>query len=175
VITTLNSLFETPPSARLRVITIILLAVVWAGLTFAISVNSIALLFAVLTMMLYLLAPWTSINLIDYFFVRRGRYAITQFFVPHGIYGAWGVRGLTAYMVGFVAALPFFVLPDVYMGPAARALGGVDLGWLVGLVVSGALYLWLSHSFDPASEAGAISDSERLLAAAAGSGGSGRP
>jgi NCS1 family nucleobase:cation symporter-1 len=171
VITALNSLFETPPSARLRVITIILLAVVWAGLTFAISVNSIALLFAVLTMMLYLLAPWTSINLIDYFFVRRGRYAITQFFVPHGIYGAWGVRGLTAYMVGFAAALPFFVLPDVYMGPAARALGGVDLGWLVGLVVSGALYLWLSRSFDPASEARAISDSERLLATADGSGG----
>jgi cytosine/uracil/thiamine/allantoin permease len=42
-------------------------------------------------------------------------------------------------------------------------VGGIDLGWLVGLIVSGALYLWLSRSFDPASEAQAISDSERML------------
>ena len=163
VLTALSSLFETPPSARLRVITIIVLAVGWAALSFAISADSIALLFAVLTIMLYLLVPWTAINLIDYFFVRRGRYAITQFFEPHGIYGAWGVRGLSAYAAGFAAALPFFVLPDLYMGPAARALGGVDLGWLAGLLVSGAVYLWLSRSFDPAREARAISASERLL------------
>ena len=164
VLTALNSLFETRPSARLRVITIIALALAWAALTFAISANSIALLFAVLTIMLYLLVPWTSINLVDYFFVRRGRYAITQFFVRHGIYGDWGGRGLTAYFAGFAAALPFFVLPDIYMGPAARVLGGIDLGWLVGLAVSGGVYLWLSRSFDAAREAPAISDSERILA-----------
>jgi NCS1 family nucleobase:cation symporter-1 len=139
------------------------LAVIWAGLTLVINANSIALLFAVLTIMLYLLVPWTSINLVDYFFVRRGRYAITELFAPHGIYGSWSARGLAAYGVGFTAALPFFVLPDIYMGPAARALGGVDLGWLVGLLVSGALYLWLSRSFDPAREAQAIRDSARLL------------
>jgi purine-cytosine permease-like protein len=163
VLTALSSLFEIRPTARLRVITIIALALVWAALTVAISANSIALLFAVLTMMLYLLAPWTSINLVDYFFVRRGRYAIAQFFLPHGIYGAWNARGLAAYLAGFVATMPFFVVPDVYTGPAARALGGVDLGWLVGLVVSGALYLCLSRSFDPTSESAAISDSERML------------
>jgi NCS1 family nucleobase:cation symporter-1 len=166
VLTALNSLFGTPPRAPLRMIVIVVLGVSWAGLSSAINVDSIALLFAVLTIMLYLLAPWTSINLIDYFFVRRGRYAITQFFVPDGLYGAWGVRGLGAYLAGFLAALPFFVLPDLYTGPAARALGGVDVGWLVGLVVAGAVYLWLSRSFDPASEARVIGDSERLLAAA---------
>jgi hypothetical protein len=74
--------------------------------------------------MLYLRVPWTSVNLVDYFFVRRGRYAITHLYMPDGIYGPWGARGLTAYVVGFVATLPFFVLPDVYTGPAARALGG---------------------------------------------------
>jgi purine-cytosine permease-like protein len=119
--------------------------------------------FAVLTIMLYLLVPWTAINLVDYFLVRRGRYAITQFFLPHGIYGAWGSRGLIAYLAGFLATLPFFVVPDLYTGPAARALGGVDLGWLVGLAVSAGVYLWLSRSFDPASETDAIRESERIL------------
>ena len=109
-------------------------------MTFAITANAIALLFATLTIMLYLLVPWTSVNLVDYFFVRRGRYAITDLFKPDGIYGAWGSRGLTAYALGFCATLPFFVLPDVYTGPAARALGGVDVGWLVGLIVAGGAY-----------------------------------
>jgi NCS1 family nucleobase:cation symporter-1 len=107
-------------------------------------------------MMLYLLVPWTSINLIDYFFVRRGRYVIPQLFVVNGIYGAWGARGLAAYVIGFAATLPFFVLPGVYVGPAAQALGGVDVGWLVGLLVSGSVYAWLSRSIDPAREALAI-------------------
>ena len=142
VVTALNSLFETRPTARLRVIITIALAVVWVTLAFGSTANSIELLFAALTMMLYLLVPWTSINLIDYFFVRRGRYVIPQLFIVDGIYGAWGARGLAAYVIGFAATLPFFVLPGVYVGPAAQALGGVDVGWLVGLLVSGSVYAW---------------------------------
>jgi nucleobase:cation symporter-1, NCS1 family len=156
VVTALNSLFETRPTARLRVVTTIALALVWVTLAFGSTANSIELLFAALTMMLYLLVPWTSINLIDYFFVRRGHYVIPQLFIVNGIYGAWGARGLTAYVIGFGATLPFFVLPGVYVGPAAQALGGVDVGWLVGLLVSGSVYAWLSRSIDPAREALAV-------------------
>jgi nucleobase:cation symporter-1, NCS1 family len=163
VVTALNSLFEVHPTPRLRIVTILALAAVWIAVTFAITANAIALLFAALTIMLYLLVPWTAVNLADYFFVRRGRYAITHLFMPHGIYGAWGVRGLLAYMLGFLATLPFFVLPDVYTGPAARALGGVDIGWLVGLIVSGASYLALCRSLDVSRESAAIAESERAL------------
>ena len=153
VVTALNSLFEITPTARLRVVTVGALAVAWVTLAFASTANTIELLFTALTMMLYLLVPWTSINLLDYFFVRRGRYVIEQLFLPEGIYGAWGARGLSAYVIGFAATVPFFVLPEVYVGPAARALGGVDVGWLVGLLVSGAVYAVMSRSVDPAREA----------------------
>lgn len=102
-------------------------------------------------------------NLVDYFFVRHGRYAITELFEPHGIYGAWGSRGLFAYGLGFLATLPFFVLPDVYTAPAARALGGVDIGWLVGLIVAGGTYFLLARTLDLSSEAGAIEASENAL------------
>jgi purine-cytosine permease-like protein len=163
VVTALNSLFEVHPTPRLRIVTILALAAVWIAITFAITANAIALLFAALTIMLYLLVPWTAVNLADYFFVRRGRYAITHLFMPHGIYGAWGVRGLLAYILGFLATLPFFVLPDVYTGPAARALGGVDVGWLVGLIVSAASYLALCRSLDVSKESAAIAESERAL------------
>jgi nucleobase:cation symporter-1, NCS1 family len=163
VVTALSSLFEMRPTPRLRVVTILGLAAVWVAVTFAITANAIALLFATLTIMLYLLVPWTSVNLVDYFFVRRGRYAITHLFMAGGIYGAWGTRGLLAYILGFLATLPFFVLPDVYTGPAARALGGVDIGWLVGLIVAGASYLVLCRSLDVSKESGAIAESDDAL------------
>jgi purine-cytosine permease-like protein len=163
IVTALNSLFELNPTQRLRITAIVALTAAWLAISLAISVNSIALVFAVLTIMLYLLVPWTAVNLVDYFFVRRGRYAITHLFLPHGIYHSWGSRGLIAYGVGFAAMLPFFVLPELYTGPAARALGGVDVGWLVGLVVSAAVYLWLSRAYDPAQEARAIADSDAML------------
>ncbi len=168
VVTAISSLGSLHhPSPRLRNAAIVGLAVAWVLLTFSISADAIALLFAVLTIMLYLLVPWTAVNLVDYFFVRRGRYAITHFFLPHGIYGEWGVRGLTAYSVGFAATLPFFVLPDVYTGPMARALGGIDVGWLVGLVVSGSCYYLLCRSLDVAAEKAAIDASEESLRASA--------
>jgi purine-cytosine permease-like protein len=41
-----------------------------------------------LVVMLYFLVPWTAVNLTDYFFVRKGRYAIPHFFMPRGsVYG----------------------------------------------------------------------------------------
>jgi len=49
------------------------------------------------------------------------------------------------------------------MGPAARALGGIDVGWLVGLIVAGGSYWILSRSLDIAAEVEAIQASEAAL------------
>jgi purine-cytosine permease-like protein len=121
-----------------------------------------------LVVMLYFLVPWTSVNLTDYFFVRKGRYAIPHFFMPKGnIYGSWGLRGIAAYAIGFVAMIPFFYIYDgveqreVYVGPLARALGSIDIAWLVGLLVSGLAYYWFSRSIDLASEETVIRQIEK--------------
>ena len=90
--------------------------------------------------MLYLLAPWTAVNLTDYFFVRRGHYAIADLFTPNGIYGAWSWRGMTAFIAGVLAEIPFVVLP-FFVGPAAKAMGEVDIAFIVGLLVSGVVYI----------------------------------
>lgn len=50
--------------------------------------------------------------------------------------------------------VPFFYIFDaaagkeVFVGPLARMLEGVDIAWLVGLVVSGLAYYLLSRSID---------------------------
>jgi purine-cytosine permease-like protein len=144
------------------------LAAIWLTISLSISGDAIGTLFAVLTVMLYLLVPWTAVNLVDYFFVRRGSYAITHLFTSDGIYGSWGVRGISSYLIGFAATIPFFVLPGVYTGPVAEMLGGVDVGWLVGLLVSSSLYYIQCRSLDLSAEAPFIAQSERELATLAG-------
>lgn len=169
LVTAFDSLRKVTPSKGIRVFTILVLAAVWLTISLNTSGDAIGTLFAVLTVMLYLLVPWTAINLVDYFFVRRGSYAITHLFTSEGIYGSWGTRGISSYLVGFVITIPFFVLPGVYTGPAAEMLGGVDVGWLVGLLVSGILYFVQCRSLNLAVEAPFIAQSERDLLSLTGS------
>jgi nucleobase:cation symporter-1, NCS1 family len=168
VLTGVDSVRSIKPGRKARVLTIIALTVVWYAIAKTISASAVSTVFTSLTLMLYLLVPWTATNLVDFFFVRRGHYAITDLFTPHGIYGEWAWRGLTAYFVGFVCEIPFMILPDLggwhYTGPLAKQLSGVDIAWVVGLAVSAGVYLVLSRSLDVAGERAAEAGSERELA-----------
>jgi cytosine/uracil/thiamine/allantoin permease len=72
-------------------------------------------------------------------------------FRTDGVYGRWAWRGLLSYVVGFCAMVPFFALP-FFTGPAARALGGVDISIVFGLVVSGLTYYALARGMDRSRE-----------------------
>ncbi|HUN76979.1 MAG TPA: cytosine permease [Steroidobacteraceae bacterium] len=100
-----------------------------------------------LAVLLYLFTPWTAINLVDFYWVRKGHYSVREIFNPHGMYGRWNWRGLAAYGIGFAAMIPFFST-GVYSGPVARALRGADIAMLVGLPVAAAVYLLACRSLD---------------------------
>jgi nucleobase:cation symporter-1, NCS1 family len=100
-----------------------------------------------LSLLLYLFTPWTAINLVDFYWVRKCHYSIREIFNPRGMYGRWNWRGLLAYGVGFIAMIPFFST-ETFMGPVARALGGADIAMLVGLPVAAAVYLASCRSLD---------------------------
>jgi purine-cytosine permease-like protein len=100
-----------------------------------------------LLLILYLFVPWTAVNLVDYYLVRRGHYAVEEIFKPDGMYGRWGWRGLIAYVVGFACMIPFFSTPS-FTGPVAKAIGDADISMFVGLPVAGLLYLVLARSID---------------------------
>jgi NCS1 nucleoside transporter family len=114
-----------------------------------------------LDLLLYLFTPWTAINLVDFYVVRRGHYSIREIFNPRGMYGRWNWRGLLAYVVGFVVMIPFFG-SGLYVGPVARALGKADIAMLVGLPVAAGVYLLACRSLDL--------DRERRVAARADAG-----
>jgi NCS1 family nucleobase:cation symporter-1 len=104
-----------------------------------------------LLLVLYLFVPWTAVNLVDYYIVRRGHYAVAEIFNPHGMYGRWGWRGIASYLVGFAAMLPF-LSTSKYTGFVATALGGADISMFVGLPVAGILYWILAKTVDVEGE-----------------------
>jgi purine-cytosine permease-like protein len=115
-----------------------------------------------LTILLYFLIPWTAVNLVDFYFVRRERYAVTEIFKPRGIYGNWQWRGLLAYVVGFAAMVPFFSTP-IFTGPVAHALHGADLSIVVGLAVAGGAYYLFCWKRDLTAEFQAAAESDAEL------------
>jgi NCS1 family nucleobase:cation symporter-1 len=128
--------------ATVRARTLITLCIFLAGLVIgqAGASNFLTLYSQFNELLLYLLIPWTAVNLIDYYLIRAGNYHVPSFFAADGgIYGNYNVAALVCYLMGILVQIPF-IASDLYIGPVARALGGVDLSWIVGLLVVSPLY-----------------------------------
>lgn len=96
-------------------------------------------------LLLYVLVPWTAINLVDYYLLRHAHYDVESFFRHDGgIYGRVNGVAVGCYALGIAVQLPFIDSP-LYKGPIARAMGGVDLSWIAGLAITGPAYYWLSR------------------------------
>ncbi|MFF2296818.1 purine-cytosine permease family protein [Arthrobacter sp. NPDC058127] len=162
MISILDSFRPVKPTLKLRAITIGLMFVLVFGISQVVGIDSFNAFYGnVLIFIAYVFTPWTAINLVDFFFVRKGKYVIGEIFNPDGIYGRWGWRGTTAYLVGIAAMIPFMVTAP-FVGSIAQGLGSVDYSIFVGLPVAGILYLVLCRSLDLDKEQRMV-DAEGLL------------
>jgi purine-cytosine permease-like protein len=147
-----DSIKPVQPTRRIRAIGILIMFVMVWGIAQFVGIDRFNTFYGnVLIFLAYLFTPWTAINLIDYFFVRRGLYSIREIFRPDGIYGRWGWRGQVAYLVALAAMVPFMVTTP-FTGSIAAAWGGVDYSIFVGLPVAGLLYLVLCRDLDLVNE-----------------------
>ncbi len=148
---TLLSVFDSikpiRPTVAKRMVTLIFSAIVSVGLALAASDDFFKEFGEFLAVLLYLFTPWTAINLVDFYIVRKGHYSVREIFNPRGMYGRWNWRGLVAYAVGFTSMVPFFST-GIYRGPVASALGGADIAMLIGLPVSAIVYILACRSMD---------------------------
>jgi len=94
--------------------------------------------------LLAVFTPWSAINLIDFYCFTRSRYDVPALSDPAGRYGRWNVTGILIYLVGIAVQIPF-LSTSFYTGPLVDPLGGVDISWIVGLVVPGILYYALGR------------------------------
>jgi nucleobase:cation symporter-1, NCS1 family len=89
------------------------------------------------------LIPWSAINLVDYYWIRHGRYVAADLFTPDGRYARFNAAGLGTYTLGCVCQAPF-ISEEFYTGPIAARLG-YDVAWIVGLIVPGTAYYLLTR------------------------------
>jgi NCS1 family nucleobase:cation symporter-1 len=157
-----DSIKPSPSTVTKRLVSLAVAVIVCIGLALVASKDFVHSFDDLLAVLLYLLTPWTAINLIDFYVVRRGHYSIREIFNPNGLYGRWNWRGLVSYGVGFVAMIPF-VSSGLYKGPVAIQLGGADVSMLVGLPVSALLYWYLCRNLDLAAEQAAIAAADAGL------------
>jgi NCS1 nucleoside transporter family len=151
LISAVDSFKKVRPTTTARIVTIVLTALLSLIPALLIGANFLTNFEDFLLLVLYLFVPWTAVNLVDYYVVRRGHYAIAEIFNPRGVYGRWGWRGILSYLVGFAAMLPF-LSTSKYTGFVAKAMDGADISFFIGLPVAGLLYYVLAQSIDVESE-----------------------
>lgn len=151
-LSTAEAFIQFRSTARLRAGSLLVVGSLTLAGSLLLSADFLTNFNGFLTIMLYLLIPWTAVNLADFYLVRRGIYSITDILRPDGgIYGRWGREGIISYLVGFLVMVPFFSTV-LYTGPFAERLDRADIAPVFGLVVSAGLYLLLMRRHDLTAE-----------------------
>lgn len=130
--------------AKLSVRAILLLAVFVIATIVAVAASDDFMTYFsnLLLVLAYLLFPWTTINLVDFYFVRKGRYVVKDIFNPNGQYGRFNAPAIVSYVIAIVVQIPF-MSTAFFTGPLFEALGGVDIAWIIALTLPGVIYFFL--------------------------------
>lgn len=95
-----------------------------------------------ISILIYLLIPWSIVNLIDYYVIKKGHYDAASFSDPKSGYGAFNVPAVLSYFLGFVIQIPF-MSTAFYTGAVANEIGGIDTAWIVGTIGTFFIYFGL--------------------------------
>ena len=103
--------------------------------------------------MLYLFIPWTAVNLVDYYIVRTGHYAIAEIFEPARHVRPLGLardrRPTSSASRRWSRSSP---PAPVHRLRRQGACSGADISLFIGLPVAGGLYWLLTRNIDVAAE-----------------------
>jgi purine-cytosine permease-like protein len=97
------------------------------------------------------MSPWAGVMLADFYIKRKASISVAELYrsPEASAYGDINWGGIIAFFAGLVAGWSVQDgLVGALQGPISiNLLGGADLSWLAGIVVSGALYLVLGKEF----------------------------
>jgi NCS1 family nucleobase:cation symporter-1 len=92
----------------------------------------------ILVAQIYVLVPWSSINLVDYYLIRKGKYSVPDMYDEEGMYGKYNWSTLAIFVVAVAVQIPFMDM-SFYHSYFAKLIGA-DVSWIPSLLVPGALY-----------------------------------
>ncbi len=149
---------------RQRAVYVAIISAIALAIALAASSNFLGNFINFLLFLLYFITPWSAVNLVDYYLVRKERYNVAQLFLKDGEYGRFSAGAFMAYLLGVLIQIPFMNSP-LYVGPIANLMGGAEVAWLIGLVVAGGIYYVTSASIrrQLATQASTVSAAARVL------------
>lgn len=138
-ITTIEPFLKVNVSQKVRAIFIGIIAIIGTVIEIGGQGSFLTLFLNFIFFISYFLIPWTSLNLVDFYVLRKGKYNVKDLFDLNGIYGKVNYKAIISYIVAIIAQLPF-MNTTFYVGPICKALDGADISWALGLIVSAGLY-----------------------------------
>lgn len=93
-----------------------------------------------LLLLQYIMVPWSAINLVDFYLLRRGNYSIQDIFDVNGKYGRVNWICVGSYLLTVAAQIPFMNVAGVYEGPISKALNHADIAWIIALILPALIY-----------------------------------
>jgi cytosine/uracil/thiamine/allantoin permease len=95
------------------------------------------------------MSPWAGVVLADFFIKRRGQINVAELYRSPEASASGDINwsGMVAFVVGLIAgwSVQDGLVPALQGPISTGLLGGADLSWLVGIIVSGAVYLALGR------------------------------
>jgi nucleobase:cation symporter-1, NCS1 family len=137
--TTITALSPLQVRSGVRLLFVLASAVIGTVIAIAATANFLDNFENFILFLAYFLIPWTAINLVDFYLIRKERYDIDAIFDPDGIYGKFNLRAIAAYVIGIAVEIPF-MSTTFYTGPLVSHLGGADISWIIGLIVASGIY-----------------------------------
>ncbi|KZM54472.1 cytosine permease [Aeribacillus pallidus] len=138
-VTTLEPFYKFRVTPKVRMWFLLCITIIGTALCIWGQGNFLSFFMNFIFFISYFLIPWTSINLVDYYLLRRGLYSVKDIFDVNGCYGKVNWIAIIAFVVAILAEIPF-INTTIYVGSFAKAFDGADIAWAVGLVVPAVLY-----------------------------------
>ena len=128
------------PGAPVRVVVSSLVLVGGVLVALAASQNFVSFFINLILALIAVLIPWIVINLLDFYYVNKQFYDVDAIFrADGGRYGLLNTHALLIYFFGIVVQVPF-VENAFFSGPYAHLIPGVDISWVISLVLTSIVY-----------------------------------
>ncbi|HZU14822.1 MAG TPA: cytosine permease [Chloroflexota bacterium] len=115
-------------------------AVVYCIVAILLGANVSTTLTNFLLLIAYWLGPWSVILMIEHFRFRHGRYNVQAWDNPRALPLGWAA--LASFLIGLIGVV-LGANQTEFQGPIAKAFGGMDLGFELGIIFAAVAYLIL--------------------------------
>lgn len=138
------------PGAVVRLIVSALVLTGSVLIALAASENFVSIFINLILALISVLIPWIVINLMDFYLINQQRYDVKAIFrADGGRYGLLNTKALLIYFTGIAVQIPF-VKNAFFTGPWASVIPGVDISWIISLVVTSIAYPLFCHKRESA-------------------------